>query len=79
MEKVHAGIMIMAIKGLYNNGPFYSGRKSVIFFKHLNSSEELLGIIPTPNLVYAVALDVKQRQLFIFFGSFLLLIGNFLD
>lgn len=33
--------------------------KNVIFFKHLNSSEELLGIIPAPDLVHAVALCVK--------------------
>lgn len=58
MEKVHAGIMAMAIKYI-NNGLFYSGRKKCSFFKHLSSSEELLGIIPAPDLVHAVALCVK--------------------
>lgn len=50
-----------------------------VIFKNIskNSLEELLGIIPPPNLIYAVAFSVKQSQLI--FGSFLQLSGKILD
>jgi len=55
--------------------------KKVLFFKNIlsNVSSELVGIVPHPNLVHAVAINVRHTRLFFSFACFPQLTGKKLD
>lgn len=72
MEKHNHGMYVLSVLEEKMFGCFF---KSI----SCNMSSELLGVVPHPNLLYAIAVDVRHTQLFFCFASVPQLIGKMLD